>query len=142
LTLSEFYGQHAAQIASPFILSEISLPKMAGSARSVFRHLAQLPSQEPIATAAISLQLDGPVISRAVVALARAVPKPQRLYEFEQALTDSSTEFNENSWRDLCETGFRGIEFASDHQRSAGYLREMSGVLLRRTYLELLEGDG
>ena len=141
-SLGEFYGEHAVQMASPFILSQISLPKMAGSARSVFRHLAQLPSQEPIAAAAISLQVDGTVIRWARVALGSAVPEPQRLYDFERALTGSSSEFDENGWRDLCETGLRGVEFASDHQRSAGYLREMSEVLLRRTYLGLLEGDG
>ena len=141
-TLNEFYGERSAQTTAPFIVKEVSLPKMGESARSSFRHLAQLPSQEPIAVAAVSLQMGGKMIRRARVALASAVSEPQRLYDFEQALTARSAELNENAWRDLCETSLRGVEFASDHQRSAVYLREMSEVLLRRTCLGLLQSNG
>lgn len=140
--LDEFYSASAAELTSPLILNEVSLPKREAGARSVFRHLAQLPSQEPIATAAISLQVDGVVIRRARIALGSAVLEPQRLYNLEQALIGSSTEVNEDSCRNLCESGLRGVEFASDHQHSAGYLREMSAVLIRRTCLGLLQGNG
>jgi CO/xanthine dehydrogenase FAD-binding subunit len=139
--LDEFYGASPAELTSPLILNEVSLPKREAGERSVFRHLAQLPSREPIAVTAISLFLDGSTIRRVRIALGSAVIKPQRLYNLEQKLIGSSVEIHEDRWPDLCASGL-SVEFASDHQHSAEYLRDMSEVLIKRAYLELLDSDG
>ena len=140
--LDEFFSVRRAELTSPMILNEVSLPKREAGERSVFRHLAQLPSREPIAVTAISLLMDGSIIRRARIALGSAVLKPQRLYNLEQTLIGSSSEVDEDRWRDLCISGLKGVEFASDYQHSEGYLREMSEVLIKRAYLGLLNSDG
>jgi CO/xanthine dehydrogenase FAD-binding subunit len=141
LKLWDFYRERSAD-TGPMVLTEVSIPPPKGDARVAFRRLAQLPSQEPITVAAVSLLCHGSRVREVRAALGSSVGAPQRLDVFEQTFNPDGPRFDVKRLRDCCLDGLREVEFAGGHDLSVDYLREMSGLLLTRICLELLEREG
>jgi CO/xanthine dehydrogenase FAD-binding subunit len=138
LALQEFYRDGGAGIGAPFILVEVFVPRPARGARAAFRRLAQLPSQEALAGAAVSLSIEGSRVRRARAALVSSTAAPLRLTALEQSLEEGGAHIGDRRLRDCCEAGLAGVDFTGDLYRSPAYLREMSELLLFKTCRELL----
>jgi CO/xanthine dehydrogenase FAD-binding subunit len=134
LALEEF-GR--AGPGAPAVLVEVVIPKPEARARTSFRRLAQLPSSEPIATAAVSLSCEGGRVVRARAALGSSVETARRLPLLEQALAALGPAAGDKDLSDACRAGLEGAAFAG-RDGGADYLREMSAVLLKRTCAGLL----
>jgi len=138
LALQEFYRDGGAAAGKPFVLVEVFVPRPTRGARAAFRRLAQLPSQEALAAAAVNLSIEGSQVHRARAAVGSSTVAPLRLVALEQSLKEGGTHIGDHRLRDCCEAGLEGVEFAGGAHRSPAYLREMTGLLLFKTCRELL----
>lgn len=139
LPLHDFYSSSARGSREPFIVTEVCVPKVEASSLTAFHSLSQLPSQRFIAAVAIKTDVQSGRIRRARVALGGPLDEPQRLYTLEQLLVGVDVHDAERSFESVCPMGLADVEFSDDPGVLRGYGREMTHVVLRRTFAKLFQ---
>ncbi len=105
------------------------LPPTAG-VKAALERVARTPRDQAIVAVAAALKADGDICRQVRLAIAGAVPHPQRLPEVENLL--EGQRLSPEAIMKAVEATRESANSLSDHLGSAEYRREMAGVLVRR----------
>ncbi len=140
LPLADFLANPAGHLPQGTLIAELILPALPSGLGTGLARVARTPTDQPIVAAVAALAVADGRCTHVRLALTGVASRPLRLPEIETMLTGQALRPD-----DLAEAGARVpalIEPLADFRASAGYRREMAGVVARRALQTAWERSG
>jgi carbon-monoxide dehydrogenase medium subunit len=131
-----FGGFMTTALAPDELLTEVSFPAPPG--RAAIQEFARRQGDFAVVAAAVALDLDGSMITRARIVLGGVADTPVRATDAEEALAGAT--LDDEAIQAAGRTAAEGIDPPSDLHGSAAYRRELAAVMVARALREA--GDG
>jgi len=137
--LTDFFLGPRRTVLGDRLLLGITLPAASGACRARARKLTRTAEDISLAQVAVALDLEGPLIRGARIALGAVAPVPCRALAAEEALSGvkATAAGAPAAIAAAAQLAAARAEPIDDHRASAAYRRAMVGVLTRRLVREL-----
>jgi carbon-monoxide dehydrogenase medium subunit len=126
-----FTGPYATTLRDDEVVTAVRLTRRPAGTGHAFAEVSRM--RQPVASAAVVVELDGGTVSRCAVAVAGVAATPLRVRAVEEALTGRAP--TDETIAEAAEFSVDGLEVPGDVHGSSAYRRQLARVLVRRACL-------
>ncbi|MCL5773100.1 MAG: xanthine dehydrogenase family protein subunit M [Firmicutes bacterium] len=139
IPIEEFYSGYRKTVLNGGIITEVVLPAVSPETRASFIKLGRTASDIAVVNCAVSLVMKGKTCWKARIALGGVDSIPLRIKEAEKILEGQVLEDALISKAAMITS--RSVKPISDMRASAGYRKEIAGVLVKRSLAEIIQSQ-